>query len=27
VRTRRLRLDLWILLFTIPSLLRGGGAR
>jgi lipopolysaccharide/colanic/teichoic acid biosynthesis glycosyltransferase len=27
VRTRRLRLDLWILLFTIPALLRGGGAR
>jgi len=27
VRTRRLRLDLWILLVTIPSLLRGGGAR
>jgi lipopolysaccharide/colanic/teichoic acid biosynthesis glycosyltransferase len=27
VRTRRLRLDLWILIFTIPSLLRGGGAR
>ena len=27
VRSRRLRLDLWILIFTIPSLLRGGGAR
>ena len=27
VRRRRLRLDLWILLFTIPSLLRGDGAR
>ena len=27
VRSRRLRLDLWILLVTIPSMLRGGGAR
>jgi lipopolysaccharide/colanic/teichoic acid biosynthesis glycosyltransferase len=27
VRDRCLRLDLWILLATIPSLLRGGGAR
>ena len=27
VRDRCLRLDLWILLVTIPSLLRGGGAR
>jgi lipopolysaccharide/colanic/teichoic acid biosynthesis glycosyltransferase len=27
VRTRRLRLDLWILFFTVPSLLRGDGAR
>ncbi len=27
VRTRRLRLDLWILFFTLPSLLRGDGAR
>ena len=27
VRSRGLRLDLWILLVTIPSLLRGGGAR
>lgn len=27
VRRRRLRLDLRILLFTVPSLLRGGGAR
>jgi lipopolysaccharide/colanic/teichoic acid biosynthesis glycosyltransferase len=27
VRSRRLSLDLWILLVTVPSLLRGGGAR
>jgi lipopolysaccharide/colanic/teichoic acid biosynthesis glycosyltransferase len=27
VRNRRLRRDVWILLATIPSLLRGGGAR
>jgi lipopolysaccharide/colanic/teichoic acid biosynthesis glycosyltransferase len=27
VRSRRLRRDVWILLATIPSLLRGGGAR
>jgi lipopolysaccharide/colanic/teichoic acid biosynthesis glycosyltransferase len=27
VRTRRLSRDLWILLVTVPSLLRGGGAR
>jgi lipopolysaccharide/colanic/teichoic acid biosynthesis glycosyltransferase len=27
VRSRRLRLDLWILLATVPSMLRGDGAR
>jgi lipopolysaccharide/colanic/teichoic acid biosynthesis glycosyltransferase len=27
VRSRRLRLDVWILLATLPALLRGGGAR